>query len=184
MREFGTCAGVCREERVELVTAAEYDSLVAMSKEQAGRLSSWLALVEQIATAPRSETAYAALRERARREPHRLGPDPAWEPTRNEPTVVWRCPDCGGLEAPQPCIDVCIWGPAEWVDASAFEGEYTRAVREHELERTLASLVRRFASVAPRDHRWEPNLDAFCAQAERLLAAGKLVESSQAEMAD
>jgi hypothetical protein len=152
-----------------------------MHNERAGRLASWLAIVEQIATADRSETAYAALRGRARRELHRLGPDPAREPTRIEPTVVWRCPDCGGLEAPQPCIDVCIWGSAEWVDASAFRREYTRAVRERELGETLASLVRRFASVTPRTHRWEPNLDAFCSQAQRLLAAGRLVESSLAE---
>ena len=32
-----------------------------------------------------------------------------------ETVIVRRCQDCGGVDAPQPCIDVCIWGPCIWV---------------------------------------------------------------------
>jgi len=39
------------------------------------------------------------------------------------PVIVWRCEDCGGIDAPQECIDVCIWGPADWVDATSYEAE-------------------------------------------------------------
>jgi len=43
-----------------------------------------------------------------------------------------------GVDAPQPCIDVCIWGPADWVDAASYESERSRAAVDREGEQSLA----------------------------------------------
>ena len=85
--------------------------------------------------------------------------------------VVWRCPDCGGLEATQPCIGVCIWRPLEWVEAGAFEKERARALQNIELEGSLFGLLTRLANVRPRDDEWERNARAFQAQARHILGS-------------
>ena len=43
-----------------------------------------------------------------------------------EARVVWRCPQCGGLEAMQRASGVCTWQPLDWVEA-----EHCRPVRDH-----------------------------------------------------
>ena len=79
------------------------------------------------------------------------------------------CPECGGLDAAQPCIGVCIWRRLEWVEAGAFETERVQALRDFELERSLFDLVSRFARVTPRDGEWERNWCAFQGQARVVL---------------
>jgi hypothetical protein len=83
--------------------------------------------------------------------------------------IVWRCEDCGGIDAPQECIDVCIWGPADWVDATSYEAERSRAARDCEVEQSLAGLLRRFAFATPRDGQWERSWRAFQSQARLVL---------------
>ena len=92
------------------------------------------------------------------------------EPWSAESTAVWRCPDCGGLEASQPCIGVCIWRPLEWVEADTFASERAEAQRDRELARSLFDLVSRFARVTPRDGEWERNWHVFQRQARMVLA--------------
>src|ERR1019366_6235466 len=82
-----------------------------------------------------------------------------------ETVIVWRCQDCGGVDAPQPCIDVCIWGPADWVDGASYESERSRAAVDREVEQSLAGLLRRLAFATPRDGRWERSWRAFQSQA-------------------
>jgi hypothetical protein len=88
-----------------------------------------------------------------------------------EAAVVWRCPNCGGLEAPQPCIGVCVWRPVDWVEAAAFETERAEALRDMELEGSLVGLLARFARVTPREGQWERNWLAFGAEARRVLGS-------------
>jgi hypothetical protein len=87
--------------------------------------------------------------------------------------TVWRCQDCGGVDAPQPCIDVCIWGPADWVDAASYESERSRAAVDREVERSLAGLLRRFAFTTPRNGQWERSWRAFQSQARLAFPSGK-----------
>jgi hypothetical protein len=87
-----------------------------------------------------------------------------------ETVIVRRCQDCGGVDAPQPCIDVCIWGPciwgpADWVDATSYESERSRAAFDLEVEQSLAGLLRRLAFATPRDGQWERSWRAFQSQA-------------------
>jgi hypothetical protein len=41
------------------------------------------------------------------------------------------------VDAPQPCIGVCIWRPAEWIDAACYEHERSRAAADRQAERSL-----------------------------------------------
>jgi len=75
--------------------------------------------------------------------------------------VVWHCPDCGGIDAPQPCIGVCIWRPAEWIDAACYEQERSRAAAVRQAEQSLAGLLGRLAFTTPRAGQWERSLRAL-----------------------
>lgn len=177
MREFESCAGTCSERKLELVSGGDYNELAAVAAACRIRIRELLPVVEKLASAePRRADwrgLYESVRGQGRRvlraagRPTRVAFDEAAWPA--ETTVVWRCPACGGLEATQPCIGVCIWRPLEWVEARAFETERARALRDIELERSLFEVLSRFASVTPRVGEWERNWRAFQGQARVVL---------------
>jgi hypothetical protein len=176
MREFAVCEGICRERKLELVSGGDYDELVTAATVTRTRIQALRPLVAELAKAAPRPTDWSVLYESMRGQAlvalKAVGPS-ARETTgaasSAETTVVWRCPDCGGLEETQPCIGVCIWRPLDWVELGAFESERVRALREVELERGLFGLLTRFARVRPRDGAWERNWRAFQAQARLLL---------------
>jgi hypothetical protein len=176
MREFATCDGMCRERRLELVTGANYDELVAAATVSRSRVQAFLLIVSELAGAPPRRldwnVLYESLRGRARVVLTAAGP-PARETVAStssaETTVVWRCPDCGGLEETQPCIGVCMWRPVDWVELGAFESEQAQALRDIELERALFGLLTRFAWVTPNEGEFERNWRAFQAQARTIV---------------
>ena len=116
------------------------------------------------------EAAYRALQQSARSALRRFSP-PVGRPDDLFPpgpaVVVWRCPDCGGLDAPQPCLGVCIWRPAQWVDAACYEAERARARADQTAERSLAGLLRVLAFTTPRPGRWERHWRALQARARQ-----------------
>ncbi len=175
MRQYESCAGPCCERRLQLVSGGDYDELTAGAAACRGRSEGVRAVVGELArTEPRPgewQAAYEAVRQSARSALRRFGPaaegcgDELRPPA--ETVVVWRCQDCGGVDAPQECIDVCIWGPVDWVDAASYESERSRAAVDREVEQSLAGLLRRFAFAMPRDGQWERSWRAFQSQAER-----------------
>lgn len=178
-REFATCEGVCRERKLELVSGGDYDELVVAAGACRVRIRCFLPLVEELAATgpqvPDGRKRYESFRERARLAVRGAGPGVREKPDGAslavEPQVVWRCPDCGGVEAPQPCIGVCIWQPLDWVEADVFQTERVRALRDMELERALHKLLARLARVTPRDGEWVRNWRAFQAEARRLIGS-------------
>ena len=173
MRQYESCEGTCRERRLELVRGSDYDELTAVAAACRVRVEGFWPLVgERARTEPGPgewRAAYEALQQSARSALR--GSGPAARPRGEElpppagTVIVWRCEDCGGLDAPQECIDVCIWGPADWVDAASYEAERSRAARDREVEQSLAGLLRRFAFATPRDGQWERSWRAFQSQA-------------------
>ena len=120
MRQYESCAGPCHERRLRAVSGADYDALTAAAAACRARTERLRAVVGELALREPGpgewRAAYEALQQSARSVLRRFRPaavgrhDEALSPA---PTVtVWRCEDCGGVDAPQPCIDVCIWGPA------------------------------------------------------------------------
>lgn len=81
------------------------------------------------------------------------------------PTTTWCCPECGSLDAPQPCLGLCIKRPAEWVNHELYERERARALHERDVERRLRRLMRHIAFVTPRSGHWEQGWRALQAGA-------------------
>lgn len=176
MREFATCVEMCRERRLQLVTGSDYDRLAVAATVSRSRIQAFLPIVSELAGAPPRRLdrnlLYESLRERARVLLTAAGPparDTVDSTSSAETTVVWRCPDCGGLEETQPCIGVCMWRPVDWVELGAFESEQTQARRDIELERALFGLLTRLAWVTPSKGALERNWRAFHAQARTLI---------------
>ena len=177
MRQYESCAGACRERRLELVSGGDYDELAAAAATSRVRIEGlWDVVGELARTEPGPgewQAAYEAVRPSARSALRRFRPaaggrgDELRSPA--ETVIVWRCQDCGAVDAPQECIDVCIWGPVDWVDAASYESERSRAAVDREVEQSLAGLLRRFAFATPRDGQWERSWRAFQSQARLAL---------------
>ena len=177
MRQYESCAGACRESRLELVSGGDYDELtVTAAACRVGIEGLWAVVGELARTEPvpgEWRAAYETVRLSARSALRRLRPaagggdDELLSPA--ETVIIWRCQDCGGVDAPRECIDVCIWGPADWVDAASYESERSRAVVDREVEQSLAGLLRRFAFATPRDGQWERSWRALQSQAQLVL---------------
>ena len=173
MRQYESCAGACRERRLELVSGGDYDELTTVAAACRVRVESLWAVVGELArTEPGPgewRAAYEAVRLSARSALRGLRPaaggggDELLSPA--ETVIIWRCQDCGGVDAPRECIDVCIWDPADWVDAASYESERSRAVVDRAVEQSLAGLLRRFAFATPRDGQWERSWRALQSQA-------------------
>ena len=173
MRRDETCPEGCSERRTELVNGADYDKLAAAAAACQDRLRELRAAAGELAQAEPADggwkAAYEALQRSARsalRRSARPAPGGRDDPFAPVPSaVVWRCPDCGGVDTPQPCIGVCIWRPAEWIDAACYEHERSRAAADRQAGQSLAGLLGRLAFTTPRAGQWERSLRALQAQA-------------------
>ncbi len=176
MRKDETCPVPCAERRVELVRGGDYDRLAAAAAACRARVRGLQAVAGELArTEPAPgewQAAYRALQQAARSALRRFGP-PRGSP--DDPfsaapaVVVWRCPDCGGVDAPQPCIGVCVWRPAQWVNAASYEAERCRALADRQAERSLTALLRMLAFTTPRTGQWERNWRALQSRARHAL---------------
>jgi len=176
MRQDQGCPEGCSECRLELVRGGDYDQLAAAAAACRARIAGLRPVVEQLAgTGPGPgewKAAYETLQQSARSALRRFKPPPAGWAELLSPAhtvVVWRCEDCGGLEAPQPCLGVCIWRPAVWLDAAWHESVRSRAAADRETEQSLAALLGRLGFATPRAGRWEQSLRALRRQATRAL---------------
>ena len=156
MRQDQGCPGACSEHRIELVGGGDYDRVTAGAAAGRARIAGLRAVAGELARAEPgpggSRAAYEALQQSARSALRHFKPPPAGRDdplSPAAPVVVWRCQECGGLDAPQPCIGVCIWRPAVWVDSASYESQRSRAAADREVERSLAGLLRRLAFATP-----------------------------------
>jgi hypothetical protein len=81
----------------------------------------------------------------------------------------WWCAQCGNVDMPQPCIGVCVWRPADWVNLDLYERQLKLADPGLRAARSLSGFLARVAAVTPRAGQWQRNLDALRAQARRAL---------------
>lgn len=141
----GDCAAGCVDIALDLVECAAVDD--ARVRREA--LSARVAALSEIAEVAAGDGPcdWERLREQAR-EALRL-PLPASTPW---PEIVeaWGCLDCGRVDAPRPCLGVCIRRPVAMTDA----GEYRAIAGELEAlvsaEARLAAVARLLAQVTPR----------------------------------
>lgn len=188
MARWGTCDTACSEHRLELVSAADFDALEVERSAVRACVGACRPVVEMLAgTEPGPDGWQAAYRasQRAalavlrRHESH----DDSDE--RAEHVTTWWCAECGGIDAPQPCLGVCVWRPADWVNRTGYEAARSRAAGERDAERAMVRVLRRVALVTPREGHWERNWRALHADArEALRASASLAAPSPASAPD
>jgi hypothetical protein len=180
----GQCAGGCGPERkLELVAASELDALIELDHAAERRcgaladvLTSFLALpseqlpdglrcLARAALAEHEQSSAAATRALAAEE---------------EPVVSWWCEECGGLDAPAPCLGVCLRRPAQWASADAVARQRASFTARLEEERRLASAVRAVAYTSPRPGAKERHWQRLRERATSAVAGARLMADARA----
>jgi ferredoxin len=178
MQRLGVCEDGCHEQRLDLVRAAAYDELVAVRQSAHACTAAFRAVLDDFVRRQPAvwqfEPAYRSVQERAARALHRF-PDPPLQdavlrgPT--QPAATSWCSQCGGIDAPQQCLELCIWRAVEWVSYSAYQQERLRAVSEWMIETRLRQSVRRIASITPLEGEWAHTWRVLQAEAQETLDA-------------
>ena len=81
----------------------------------------------------------------------------------------WWCARCGNVDMPQPCIGVCLWRPADWVNHVLYDHQLRLAEPGLRAARSLSGFLARVAAVTPRAGQWRRNREALQAQARAAL---------------
>ena len=81
---------------------------------------------------------------------------------------IWQCVGCGRIEDPQPCVGICRDVKVEFVPAAAHDEALARLRDEAD---ALREVVRRIASITPREGECRRSWLALQKQARETLAA-------------
>ena len=173
----GTCETGCRERRLDFVRAAAYEELATIAARSVTAITAFRPVAEELAThrprAPELEAVYRDLQTRAHEllHHHPEGTDEdAVLAQASQPAVTWYCDRCGGIDAPQECLDVCVWRPVDWVPEADYRELRERELAEHGVERRLRVLVRRLAWTTPLPGEWARCSDVLAGDARHALA--------------
>jgi hypothetical protein len=176
MTRLGTCDTGCSEERLDLVRAADLERLTGLASGAHVRAEACRAVAIELASGrvgsddwegtylSTQRVARAVLRHYPAVDEH----SPDWDEPAERATTWW-CAGCGGIDAPQPCLGICLWRPIDWMNAELYEQERTRAVAEHDVEIRLRRLLRRVSSITPRQGHWELGFRLLQAEAQQSL---------------
>lgn len=162
---YGTCPGGCDDVPLDLVERAA----VTAQRAWLDALSARVARLREISAALGDDTVgWDDLRARARAA---LIPGLPERPDPPEVVEAWGCPRCGRVDAPQPCLGVCIGRPVEMTDAAAYRDLAERSAALADVERELAAVVRLLAHVTPRGGRGDETRMALTARTAKGFAA-------------
>jgi hypothetical protein len=171
MGTYGTCETGCREQRLDLVRGATFDSMTRIASDARIHAEAFRAVAEQLTCDEPPddwEAAYRRVQAQARSALQTHPPLDGEAMDLDEPApaaTTWWCPECGGIDAPQPCLGICIWRPIEWVSKAVYDQARERALLANESEQRLRQLLRRVAAVTPRVGQWERGWKALHEQA-------------------
>jgi hypothetical protein len=163
------CDSGCSEHKLMLVGADDYDELLRAARRARARSERLAAVARRfVESEAEPRDALRELRVDARQALRDAGPEPAASDWASPNTVTgWWCAGCGNVDMPQPCLGVCVWRPAEWVNLARYEEQlsYLRGAR------ALQRFTAQAAAVVPREGQWERNWTALRAQARAALEA-------------
>lgn len=178
----GTCPAGCAEHKLLLARAS---TVAALTQAQTSILRSVAALrtpLDELANgtvpAVEWEAAYDDLRARAR-----AGLETAVDErivtflldTPAEPVVAWWCNRCGGVDAPQPCLGICVWHSVDWTPYDTYARLRERVIAAYEMYRRERSLVWRLVHTTPRRGQHSQTWLAYAAAAAELVVATETV---------
>jgi len=120
MSRPGTCETGCAEHKLVLIRAAALDALTNAERQILANTTALAGPAEQLldrrAATEEWPGAFASVQEQARTALRSAPDDPAVAAeldTPAEPAVTWWCDRCGGIDAPQPCLGICVWRTVE-----------------------------------------------------------------------
>jgi hypothetical protein len=180
MSEFGTCDQGCSEAKLELVRAVDYDMLAAPISDARVRADAYRAVADDLVSGrpgPQEyEAAYRRLQESARAALRRFAPIAEQSPAPEAPdedaerATTWWCARCGGIDAPQPCLGICVWRHIDWVSADLYDQQHGLSLATRETELCLRRLLRHVASITPREGHWKHGWSALQTEGRSALA--------------
>jgi hypothetical protein len=180
MSRFGTCDQGCSEKRLELVRATDYDMLSALASDARVRADAYRSVADDLVSGrpgPQGyEAAYRRLQKSARSAVRRFTPIAERDPDRAaqdedaERATAWWCARCGGIDAPRPCLGICVWRRIDWVNANVYDQQRGLSLATRETELCLHRLVRCVASITPRAGHWQRGWTVLQIEARSALA--------------
>lgn len=158
----------CSEHKLELVRASDYERLLSAALDARTRALRLAPVVREYAALTpddRGDGDGERLREMARQAVVDNPTAAVAEERVPEPVVGWWCAECGNVDMPQPCIGVCVWKPAVWVNLALYERQRRLAEPWTRAERALSRFLTRARSVRPRAGQELRHWSALRAQA-------------------
>jgi hypothetical protein len=159
MGRAAACAEECSEHRLPLVAAGELDQL----REAARRAEADLrrlrpvleALLREEPPEPECPGAFSRLRRAALDVLPSLDPRgiPSGEDATPRTVIGWWCAECGNVDAPQPCLGVCIWRPVDFVNADVCRADQERCLETLRSARAARATVAKVAALTPKRGR-------------------------------
>jgi hypothetical protein len=159
----GECPDGCADVALDLVDVADLVDAAERVEALEARAAALGELV--LIVAADAPFVWAEVRERARaaiRLPVPPEPDVAM-------IEAWGCPRCGRIDAPQPCLGVCVRRPRAVADVSEYRRFAARSEQLAAEDRTLTGLARLLATVTPRPGQEESTVLAVRSRARELL---------------
>ena len=148
---FAECVDGCDDVPLDLVELESEEALAA----ELGRLDPRVSALREVAESLCGESGDTWLSTRARARDALRIPSPAHAVDETGVVEAWGCPACGRVDAPQPCLGVCVRRPVLMVDAERFKGLAAAVAAGRSAERRLSEVVRLAANIAPRDEQVE-----------------------------
>jgi hypothetical protein len=164
------CEGDCSEHKLLLVDAGDFDALQSAAQLARRRAAALKPIARALLDSPRSEqactAAYHALRAAA---DNALKANKTYDDHGDWPAppvqTGWWCAQCGNVDAPQPCIGVCIWRQTEWVNLTLYQAGIDRTAEDFRAAREMGRVLDRLVAVTPHQGRCRDNWRALQAQA-------------------
>jgi hypothetical protein len=82
----------------------------------------------------------------------------------------WGCPRCGRVDAPQPCLGICVRRPGLVADIAEYREYAAQAQLAAETDRLLTTFAHVVAGVHPRPGREQQTVESLRERARSLLA--------------
>ena len=157
------CRGTCAEHRLDLVESDAHAAAEARLAAAEDALASFRGIAARLARGAPPE--WGALRAQARAALRSLG-DPA---EGGAAITAWACDSCGRIEAPQPCIGVCIRPETPMVEVAEHQAVLARDAALRDALVPFAALARALAWSTPRPGQSERSVRVLCERARGLV---------------
>ena len=175
------CEGDCSEHKLLLVDAGDFDALQSAAQLARQRTAALKPIARALLDSHPSEQActdaYRALRAAAHKALEAAEPyDDRGDWQARPAQTGWWCAQCGNVDAPRPCIGVCVWRQTEWVNLTLYQAGLERAAEDFRAAPEMCRILARLVAVTPHAGRCQDNWRALQAQARAALERPQLTQ--------